>query len=191
MTRLRKLDSIVVAKVVISIHTMHLGKVICFAFSDGTVQYRDRVTMNEIFNEHNVNSIMSPHQVGFQFTNETTCEHRPAFRPSGEFPLTSCSRSSSCVFPDKLFLRPSLRRCVYKVEQDALPYARRQYSVARQYVDSPGFGIPCSANHPDTDQYSAILAALSISISPAAYHQMNCDDILAIARPFTQKSGML
>jgi len=75
MTRLRKLDSIVVPKVVISTHTMQLGKVICFAFSDGTVQYRDRVTMNEVYNEHNVNSIMSPHQVGFQFTNETPCEY--------------------------------------------------------------------------------------------------------------------
>lgn len=36
-------------------------------------------------------------------------------------------------------------------------------------------------------QYNAIIAALSISISPAAYLQMNCDDVLAIARTFTEK----
>src|SRR3954470_17771087 len=89
MTRLRKLDSIVVPKVVISIHTMQLGKVLCFAFSDGTVQYRDRITMNEVYNEHNLSSIMSPHQVGFQFTNDTPCL-QAAFSP------TNCSFVQIC-----------------------------------------------------------------------------------------------
>lgn len=74
MTRLNKLDSIVIPKIVISIHTIHLGKVVCFAFSDGTMQYRDRTTMNEVYNELNLTSIMSPEQVGFQFTNETPCK---------------------------------------------------------------------------------------------------------------------
>lgn len=76
MTRLKKLDSIIVPKIIISIHTMHLGKVICFAFSDGTVQYRDRVTMAEVYNERNLDSIMTLHQVGFQFTNDTPCKCR-------------------------------------------------------------------------------------------------------------------
>jgi len=76
MTRLRKLDSIIVPKIVISIHTMHLGKVVCFAFSDGTVQYRDRVTMSEVYNERSLDSIMTLHQVGFQFMNDTPCECR-------------------------------------------------------------------------------------------------------------------
>lgn len=75
MTRLRKLDSIVLPKIIISIHSMHLGKVICFTFSDGTVQYRDRVTMDETYNQQNLNSIVSPHQVGFQFMNETPCTY--------------------------------------------------------------------------------------------------------------------
>ncbi len=54
---------------------MQFGKVICFAFSDGTVQYRDRLTMNEIYHEQDLTRIMSPHQVGFQFTEETPCMH--------------------------------------------------------------------------------------------------------------------
>ncbi|KAK0656360.1 RNA polymerase II mediator complex subunit Sin4 [Cercophora newfieldiana] len=149
MTRLRKLDSIVVPKVVISIHTMQLGKVICFAFSDGTVQYRDRITMNEVYNEHNLSTIMSPHQVGFQFTNETPCL-QAAFSP------TNCSFVQICEDAS--------------IKWNKLRFPMENLSAALQ-----------------GNQFSAILAALSISISPAAYHQMNCDDILAIARPFTQK----
>ncbi|KAK5652559.1 hypothetical protein OQA88_10320 [Cercophora sp. LCS_1] len=149
MTRLHKLDPIVIPKVVVSIHTMHLGKVVCFAFSDGTVQYRDRITMNEVYNELNLTSIMSPHQVGFQFTNETPCL-QVAFSP------TNCSFAQIC-------------------EDGSVKWTRMQFPMDDVATALQG------------TQYSAVLAALSISISPAAYHQMNCDDILAIARPFTQK----
>lgn len=73
MSRLRKLDSIVIPKIIISIHPMQLGQVICFAFSDGTVQYRHRLTMNEIYNEPNIHKIMTLGQVGFQFAEESPC----------------------------------------------------------------------------------------------------------------------
>jgi mediator of RNA polymerase II transcription subunit 16 len=74
LTRLRKLEPIIIPKVIISIHVMQLGKVICFAFSDGTVQYRDRHTMSEIYNEPNIETVMSPLQVGFQFAEEKPCK---------------------------------------------------------------------------------------------------------------------
>jgi mediator of RNA polymerase II transcription subunit 16 len=74
MTRLRKLDPIVIPKIITSIHIMQLGKVICFAFSDGTVQYRDRITMNEIYNEPNLDRIMTLGHVGFQFAEESPCK---------------------------------------------------------------------------------------------------------------------
>lgn len=70
-----------IPKIILSIHTMQFGKVICFAFSDGTVQYRDRLTMNEIYHEHDTNKIMNPHQVGFQFAEETPCMLRVARGP--------------------------------------------------------------------------------------------------------------
>lgn len=79
MTRLRKLDSVVIPKIVVSVQVMYLGKVVCFAFSDGTIQYRDRVTMMEMFNEHIVHRVLSPHDVGFQYTNDTPC--KPLYRP--------------------------------------------------------------------------------------------------------------
>ncbi|KAK1776186.1 mediator complex subunit 16-domain-containing protein [Copromyces sp. CBS 386.78] len=84
MTRLRKLDSVVIPKIVVSVQVMYLGKVVCFAFSDGTIQYRDRVTMMEMFNEHSVHRVLSPHDVGFQYANDTPCL-QVAFSP------TNCS----------------------------------------------------------------------------------------------------
>ncbi|KAL2255836.1 hypothetical protein VTK26DRAFT_2634 [Humicola hyalothermophila] len=82
MTRLRKLDSVELPKILLTVQTVQFGRVLCFAFSDGTVQFRDRFTMSEIYNEHNTNSIMSPLQVGFQFLNETPCL-QVAFSPTG------------------------------------------------------------------------------------------------------------
>ncbi|KAK0669411.1 putative mediator of RNA polymerase II transcription subunit 16 [Cercophora samala] len=83
MTRLRKLEPVIIPKVVISMQatTMQLGKIICITCSDGTVQYRDRFTMAELYNEHNTENITSPHQVGFHFEDPTPCL-QVAFSPS-------------------------------------------------------------------------------------------------------------
>jgi mediator of RNA polymerase II transcription subunit 16, fungi type len=74
MTRLRKLDSIVVNKVIVGLHIVQFGKVVCVAFSDGTVEYRERSTMNEIYNEANPEKIMNLSQVGFTFTEDSPCK---------------------------------------------------------------------------------------------------------------------
>lgn len=74
MTRLRKLEPIILPKVVVNLTTAQFGRVLCFAFSDGTVQYRNRLTMEEIYNEPDTESIMHPLQVGFRYTNDTPCE---------------------------------------------------------------------------------------------------------------------
>ena len=125
MSRLRKLDSIVIPKIIISIHPIHLGTVIVFAFSDGTIQYRDRFTMNEVFNEPNINRIMTLSQVGFQFTEETPCKAGPAtfytvthgtcllqgLINANTFlsPLPPISRPSSCSVTYLLLLRANMR----------------------------------------------------------------------------------
>ncbi|KKY36090.1 putative mediator of rna polymerase ii transcription subunit 16 [Diaporthe ampelina] len=73
MTRLRKRESIVINKIIISIETTQLGRVICIGFSDGTIQLRDRSTMAEMANEDHHNLIMVPQQAGFQFDDEKPC----------------------------------------------------------------------------------------------------------------------
>lgn len=106
MTRLRKLDAIVINKVVISIHSAQLGKVICITFSDGTVQYHDRLSMEPLYDEISLDRVMSLNQVGFTFADESPCmgiplasRDRRAEVPPGSqvaFSPTNCSFVQIC-----------------------------------------------------------------------------------------------
>lgn len=57
------------------VQTITQGKVVCISFADGTVEYRDRLTMAEIYNEPASDRIMSLHQVGFSFSDPTPCKY--------------------------------------------------------------------------------------------------------------------
>jgi mediator of RNA polymerase II transcription subunit 16 len=81
-TRLRKLEPLVFPKVVVSMHVLELGHVLCFVFGDGSIQYRDRHTMDEMYTEPDLNSVRCPAGAGFQFTEETPCL-QTAFSPTG------------------------------------------------------------------------------------------------------------
>lgn len=52
---------------------MQFGKIVCMAFSDGTIEYRDRFTMQETYNETNLDRVMTLNQVGFTFAEELPC----------------------------------------------------------------------------------------------------------------------
>ncbi|KAM7209300.1 mediator of RNA polymerase II transcription subunit 16 [Naviculisporaceae sp. PSN 640] len=147
--RLHRLEPIIVPKIVMSVSTLQQSKVICFVFNDGTVQYRDRVTMRELYTEPDLNNIMSPHQVGFQFSSETPCL-QAAFSP------TTCSLAQICEDGE--------------VKWNSMYFPMEDINTTMQ-----------------DNQYSAILAAMTVAIAGGASLQSNCDDMLAIARPFAQK----
>ncbi|KAK7753742.1 Mediator of RNA polymerase II transcription subunit 16 [Diatrype stigma] len=63
--RLMKLDSIVVNKIVTGVSVLSYGKIICFTYTDGSVEYRDRFTMEELYTDVNLNRINSILEVGF------------------------------------------------------------------------------------------------------------------------------
>ncbi|KAI0126017.1 RNA polymerase II mediator complex subunit Sin4 [Xylariales sp. AK1849] len=71
--RLKRLESIIVNKVVIGISVIRMGTVVCFSYSDGTVEYRDRSTMKEMWTEVNLNRVNSIHEVGFTQSGEPSC----------------------------------------------------------------------------------------------------------------------
>lgn len=73
MTRLQKRDSIIINKIIVSVETTQLGKLVCLGFSDGTIQYRDRITMAEIYHEEHQNQITTLQQAGFLFEEEKPC----------------------------------------------------------------------------------------------------------------------
>lgn len=53
--------------------TMNLGKVICLAYSDSSVEYRDRATMLETFNDGDLNRVWHLSQIGFSYTEDEPC----------------------------------------------------------------------------------------------------------------------
>ncbi|KAJ8127316.1 hypothetical protein O1611_g6320 [Lasiodiplodia mahajangana] len=79
--RLKKLDSIIVNKIVLGVNVLSFGRVLSFYYNDGTVEYRDRFTMNEIYREVNLDRIHSILEAGFNQSGEPSCLQM-AFSPA-------------------------------------------------------------------------------------------------------------
>lgn len=62
---------------------MNIGKVVFFAYSDGSVEYRDRATMAEIFNDHDLNKVWHLSQIGFAYSDDDPCTYLRPFLPYG------------------------------------------------------------------------------------------------------------
>ncbi|KPM43886.1 hypothetical protein AK830_g2704 [Neonectria ditissima] len=80
-TQLRKIDPIVINKVVIGFHAINFGKVLVLAFADGSVEYRDRFTFEELYTTEDTTKVMSLRQVGWTFADEGPCQ-QVAFSPT-------------------------------------------------------------------------------------------------------------
>ncbi len=52
---------------------MHLSKVVFFAYSDGSIEYRSRSTMLETYNESDLDRAMHLAQIGFTYADEEPC----------------------------------------------------------------------------------------------------------------------
>ncbi|XDG09251.1 hypothetical protein ABKA04_008866 [Annulohypoxylon sp. FPYF3050] len=72
-SRLKKLDPLVVHKIVVGISLVNFGKIICIGYSDGSVEYRDRINMAELYREPNLDRINSIFDVGFTQSGEPSC----------------------------------------------------------------------------------------------------------------------
>ncbi|RDW88854.1 hypothetical protein BP6252_00886 [Coleophoma cylindrospora] len=70
---LKKIQSFTINKVVIGIQPINLGKVICFAYSDSSVEYRDRYTMSEVFNDGDLDKVWHLSQIGFTYAEDEPC----------------------------------------------------------------------------------------------------------------------
>lgn len=103
------------------IQTITQGKVVCIFFADGTMEYRDRLTMEEIYNEPARDRIMSLHQVGFSFTDPTPCESFFLWRYIAEW--SESTHTNPCS--------PSIRLVAYKhIASTIMPGRRDQVEAA-------------------------------------------------------------
>ena len=62
-------------KIVTGISLMSHGTVVCFTYSDGSVEFRDRFTMAELYTEVNMNRINSILEAGFTLRGEISCRY--------------------------------------------------------------------------------------------------------------------
>ncbi|PFH60672.1 hypothetical protein XA68_10542 [Ophiocordyceps unilateralis] len=80
-TGLRKLDTIVINKVVVGLQTIQFGKILLLTMSDGTVEYRDRFSFEEMFTTEDLTRVMNLRQVGWTFADSGPCQ-QVAFSPT-------------------------------------------------------------------------------------------------------------
>lgn len=71
--QLRKLDPIVIHKVVVGFQAIQFGKVLVLTMSDGTVEYRDRFTFEEVYAAEDLSKVMNLRQVGWTYTDDGPC----------------------------------------------------------------------------------------------------------------------
>lgn len=74
VTKLRKLEPIILNKILIKLQTMHFGRTLILNYSDGSVEYRDRYTFDELYNTDDMNQITHLRQVGWEFPEGNTCK---------------------------------------------------------------------------------------------------------------------
>ncbi|PHH76275.1 hypothetical protein CDD82_4064 [Ophiocordyceps australis] len=80
-TRLHRLGSVTINKVVISVEAIQFGKALILTMSDGTVEYRDRGTLEELYTSEDLSKIMNLRQVGWTFADTEACL-QVAFSPT-------------------------------------------------------------------------------------------------------------
>ncbi|KAH0491294.1 hypothetical protein TgHK011_002731 [Trichoderma gracile] len=152
-TRLRQLDPIVINKVLVGFQSIQFGKVLVLTMSDGTVEYRDRFTFEEVYTTEDLNRVMSLHHAGWVFGEEGPC-YQVAFSP------TQCS--------------------MVQVSDDGVIKWRKLHyphgDIGNSYQDA---------------HYGATMAGLTVTASPALWHQVNYDDLLAIVAPYTSKKRFI
>lgn len=121
--RLKRLDPIIVNKVIMSVDVIRMGTIVAFTHSDGTMEYRDRMTMNVTWNSVNLDRIQSIHEAGFTQGGEPSCESRVL--PSGR------GRPAGCSYLSQVYSRPFRRhnfpsfRCATTAKSNGTPSPTR------------------------------------------------------------------
>ncbi|KAI3586589.1 mediator complex, subunit Med16 [Fusarium oxysporum f. sp. albedinis] len=81
VTQLQKVAPVTANKVVVAFQTTSFGKILVLAFADGTVEYRDRLTFEELYTTQELNKVQNLRQIGWTFTDEGPCQ-QVAFSPT-------------------------------------------------------------------------------------------------------------
>lgn len=71
---MRRADDILIAKTLLAIQQVNVSTVLAMIYSDGSVEFRDRTTMQILSSDDNGSQISSLYQIGFNFLGARPCE---------------------------------------------------------------------------------------------------------------------
>uniref|UniRef100_A0A8H7N9I4 Mediator of RNA polymerase II transcription subunit 16 n=1 Tax=Bionectria ochroleuca TaxID=29856 RepID=A0A8H7N9I4_BIOOC len=80
-TFLRPLEPIVIPKCIINIQSARYGKILIITFADGSVEYRDRYTFEEIYTTRETAKLSNLREAGWNFADDMPCQ-QTAFSPT-------------------------------------------------------------------------------------------------------------
>lgn len=71
---LKRLDDILVEKVLLSVQLLGPGTILGLAYSDGTIEFRDRIRLDVVGFDGNLEKVTSLPGIGFAFPSEGPCK---------------------------------------------------------------------------------------------------------------------
>ncbi|KAG5912891.1 hypothetical protein E4U53_005107 [Claviceps sorghi] len=71
---LRKLDPVVINKVVVGLQVIHFGRTLLLTMTDGSLEYRDRFTFEEAYASQDLGEVMTLRQAGWSFSDYGLCK---------------------------------------------------------------------------------------------------------------------
>ncbi|KAL3428047.1 RNA polymerase II mediator complex subunit sin4-like protein [Phlyctema vagabunda] len=164
---LKKLQSITINKIVIGVQPIQLGKYICFTYSDGSVDYRDRNTMAEVFVDDDFKRVTHLTQIGFSFSPQEPCP----------FVLTQWLENSALISAGlQTAISPTSCSMVQIGNDNKVKWRQLEYQVG-----------DLSSSLED-DQYNAMVAAFTTASASAVVTGANIDDILATLKYINKDS---
>lgn len=176
---------------------MQFGKVVCFVFSDGSVEYRDRATWNEVYNSGDLTRLTTLNEIGMVFSQDAPCKQ---YLPSLlDAPVSLAVAHASSYIGLQVAFSPtncSMAQIMEngKVKWNCLHHVGSEVTRASQDRMSPS-GNSSNYDEHSADwtaaRYTATVAALTVIAASANLYSMNYDDLLAIARPFAADPRML
>ncbi|RKF72818.1 Mediator of RNA polymerase II transcription subunit 16 [Golovinomyces cichoracearum] len=153
ITILKKLENITVNKIVVGLETMNQGRIIFLAYSDGSVEYRDRSQFLETFNDNDLSRIWHLSQIGYTYTEDEPCRF-----------FVSIDQDFS-----NIALSPTQSSIIYLKNNGKPIWKQLEYSLGQ------------IGKNMDEPIRAATIAALSLSCGTAVMRNSNYDDLLAFA----------
>ena len=169
----KKLESCSTNKIAVSMETMNFGMVLVFTFSDGSVEYRDRLTMQETFLEQdNFDKIWHISQLGFSYSLDEPCE---LVRYDVTTTLTGVGLQTA--------MAPSYFSMVQIGNDGKVKWKQPEYRGGDIASGTDGNGnIQKSSTRTGANcagRYAAVTAAFALTCATSVHRNINYDDLLA------------